>query len=266
MTITKIISGGQTGADRGALDAAIKLGIPHGGWVPAGRKTEAGPLPEEYRLIEMLSSSYSERTKQNVIESDGTLILSHGKLTGGSALTKEYAAGLMRPCLHIDLDTVAVFQAALTIKNWIRENDLKILNVAGPRASEDPKIYEAAIAIIESVYHLTLVHDNVPKLKEEPYTLPKTVNEAVERLISELMLKDKTRIANMAEVELGALNTVLGQYIRNKFKLWTGNEALIDSCRFLAGENELHPDSASQLIIDKLWKRLRETHKLRVIE
>ena len=92
--IKKIISGGQTGADRAALDVAIKLDIPHGGWVPKGRKTESGPLPERYQFQEMGTRGYAERTEQNVLDSDGTLILSHGKLTGGSALTLRLAKKL----------------------------------------------------------------------------------------------------------------------------------------------------------------------------
>ena len=90
--IEKIISGGQTGADQAALDAAIKLGIPHGGWIPKGRLTENGPLPpDKYNLIEMPTDSYPERTKKNIRESDGTLILSHGMITGGSEYTQKMA-------------------------------------------------------------------------------------------------------------------------------------------------------------------------------
>jgi putative molybdenum carrier protein len=101
--IEKIISGGQTGADQGALDAAIKLGIPHGGWIPKGRITENGPLPDRYDLIEMPTASYPERTEKNIRESDGTLILSHGRLTGGSEYTKKWALKHGKPMLHIDL-------------------------------------------------------------------------------------------------------------------------------------------------------------------
>ncbi len=89
--IKKIISGGQTGADQAALDVAIKLDIPHGGWITKGRLTEDGPLPDKYNLQEMPTSSYPERTEKNILDSDGTLIISHGKLTGGSALTRELA-------------------------------------------------------------------------------------------------------------------------------------------------------------------------------
>jgi hypothetical protein len=110
--LTKIISGGQTGADRAALDVAIKLDIPHGGWIPKGRITEDGPLPAKYQLQEMLTTSFPKRTEKNVIESDGTLIVSHGKPTGGSALTQKFAVQHNKPCLHIDLNAIAEFFAA----------------------------------------------------------------------------------------------------------------------------------------------------------
>lgn len=264
--LKKIMSGGQTGADQGALDAAIKLGIPHGGWVPKGCKTETGPLPKKYQLKEMSTLNYPKRTKKNIMDSDGTLILSHGTLTGGSALTKEYAEGLKRPRLHIDLNITSHFQAALTVANWIQDNEIKILNVAGPRASKDPEIHDATMHLIESVYNLCEIHQDMPETEEMPDMLPTTVDEAIERLINVLSLKDRTLIANMAEIELDDLNLRLGQYIRNNFRLWTGNDALINSCKLISGEKDLHPDSASQIIIDELWKMLRETHKLRVMK
>jgi len=91
VSIKKIISGGQTGADRAALDFAIEVGIPHGGWVPKGRKAEDGEIPDKYSLQEMATSSYPARTEKNVIDSDGTLIISHGRLSGGSLSTKKVA-------------------------------------------------------------------------------------------------------------------------------------------------------------------------------
>jgi hypothetical protein len=100
--IEKINSGGQTGADQGALDAAIESGIPHGGWIPKGRMTEDGPLPARYQLQEMPTASYPKRTVQNIIDSDGTVIISRGKLSGGSAYTRKMAVKHGRPWLHIE--------------------------------------------------------------------------------------------------------------------------------------------------------------------
>lgn len=149
--IRKIISGGQTGSDRAALDAAIKLGIPHGGWLPKGRKTEDGPLPITYQLNELHSERYRDRTEQNVLDSDGTLIISFGALTGGSALTESLAIKHDRPCLVIDLEIVPQKEAAEAIEKWLRKYGIKTLNVAGPRASGEPRIYKAAYALLLQV-------------------------------------------------------------------------------------------------------------------
>ena len=112
MMLKKIISGGQTGADQAALDAAIKYNFPHGGWITKGRKTEDGRLPDNYKLEEMPTDSYPKRTEQNIIDSKGTVIISHGKLTGGSKLTQGLANKHNRPCLHIDLNETPAFIAS----------------------------------------------------------------------------------------------------------------------------------------------------------
>lgn len=150
-SVIKIISGGQTGADRAALDAAISLGIPHGGWLPRGRKTEAGPLPGSYRLKELASPNYRDRTGKNIQESDGTLIVSFGPLTGGSALTEALAVRHDRPCLHLDLDLIDQTRAVAALKTWLNEFRIRILNVAGPRASGEPRIYQAVFNLLTAI-------------------------------------------------------------------------------------------------------------------
>jgi len=122
MLLKKIISGAQTGADRAALDVAIINGLPHGGWVPKDRKAEDGEVPEKYQVIELSSNDYRQRTEMNVKDTDGTLIITHGKLTGGSALTQKYAQKHDKPCLHIDAQEVSEASAAVKIYQWIGEN------------------------------------------------------------------------------------------------------------------------------------------------
>lgn len=139
--LEKIISGGQTGADQGALDGAIACGICYGGAIPAGRKTENGTLPLSYAMTELASARYNDRTERNVIDGDGTLILSHGPLTGGSALTERLALQLDKPCLHIDFSRLSMDQACRRTADWVEHSGIKVLNVAGPRASSDPTIY-----------------------------------------------------------------------------------------------------------------------------
>jgi hypothetical protein len=148
--VKKIISGGQTGADRAALDAAIELGIPHGGWIIRDHKAENGRLPQRYGLKEIDSNDYAERTGLNVADSDGTVIISHGVLKGGSAQTLTMAEKYNKPCLHIDLGELDEPDAAGIIKGWIQKKCIEILNVAGPRLSEDPGIYESVRNILRS--------------------------------------------------------------------------------------------------------------------
>ena len=149
--LERIISGGQTGADQAALDVAIELSIPHGGWVPKGRRTERGPLPEKYRMKEMPTDSYPKRTEQNVIDSDGTLILSHGDLSEGSYYTRMMAAKHGKPWIHIDADKHSVEVAVQMIRTWISGNDIEVLNVAGPPASKDAQIYVTTKTLLKAV-------------------------------------------------------------------------------------------------------------------
>lgn len=149
--IEKIISGGQTGADQGALDAAIDCNIPHGGSIPAGRLTEAGVLPERYNLVEMTTDSYPARTAQNVKDGDATLIVSHGALSGGSALTRDLAARYGRPCMHIDLEQYDRDSAVQAVAEWLQEHQVRTLNVAGPRASSDPRIHQSTYRLVSDL-------------------------------------------------------------------------------------------------------------------
>lgn len=139
--IEKIVSGGQTGVDRAALDVALELGISCGGWCPQGRLAEDGPIDKRYPLQEIPSEDYSQRTKQNVRDSDGTLILTVGAPTGGTTLTRTHAETIGKPCLVIDLNQKP---NPATVLDWIRTYSIQILNIAGPRASQQPKIHEKA--------------------------------------------------------------------------------------------------------------------------
>jgi hypothetical protein len=271
--LKKIISGGQTGVDQAALDAAIKLGVPHGGWIPKDRKTETGPLPDKYEMLEMATPNYADRTEQNVIDSDGTLIISRGTLTEGSEYTRRMAVKHNRPWLHIDLDKKPKFHAATIVITWIEENNVEILNVAGSRASKDPAIYSDVFNIIENIYCLGLIKSNAPgayvhelQMLSKTYTPPETAKEAMEQLNSQMSLKAKTTIANMSERELMNLNASLGRYIRDKFALLSGNDKLMNSCRSMSRGEMLNEDEASAFIIKKLWEKLRTAHKLRVVK
>ena len=155
MLVRKIISGGQTGADRGGLDAAIALGIAHGGWCPRGRRAEDGEIPARYQLRETDSREYAMRTEQNVIYSDGTLIISRRALVGGSALTAHLARVHQKPSLHVDLDQTSSALAKAEIRGWLVAHLIEVLNVAGPRQSQCPGIAQDVRTLLISALRST---------------------------------------------------------------------------------------------------------------
>jgi len=140
----KIISGGQTGVDRAALDAALRREIESGGWCPTGRLDEFGRIPDRYPLKELENGGFTDRTLQNVKDSDGTVIIYPGRLSGGTEQTLHFCIEQRRPHELIDASNVSTEKAAQLIGDFVRENKIDILNVAGPRASEWPKGYDYA--------------------------------------------------------------------------------------------------------------------------
>ncbi|MBP3193904.1 putative molybdenum carrier protein [Natronogracilivirgula saccharolytica] len=153
--LVKIISGAQTGADRAALDAALELGIPCGGWVPKGRYAEDGEIPERYPdLKETPDAEVEMRTEWNIRDSDATLIVSHGPLEGGSLYTKVKAGELGKPWLHLDLSGLSHDQAVTTARKWLEDVRPAVLNIAGSRASKDSDIYEKTVGLLRTLLPL----------------------------------------------------------------------------------------------------------------
>ncbi len=149
MKLKQIVSGGQTGADRAAFDAAIEANFEIGGWVPAGRFAEDGVISQRYpNLRETASRDVSERTKRNILDSNATLVVTHGPVVGGTKLTRDYANEIGKPCKLVDLDHTSEAAALEEIRGWIESREISILNVAGPRESEDPEIYQAVFKLI----------------------------------------------------------------------------------------------------------------------
>jgi hypothetical protein len=146
--LEKVISGGQTGVDQAALDAAAGAGLVCGGWCPKGRWSEAGPIDERYELTETPSADPAQRTDFNVRDADGTLIIARAPLTGGTALTRRLARRRARPCLVADPRDAAAPEA---IRQWLAEHEIRVLNVAGPRESGHPGIYGQALDLLRRV-------------------------------------------------------------------------------------------------------------------
>ncbi len=147
--VSRIVSGGQTGADRGALDWAIRNNVPHSGWCPRGRKAEDGPLDPKYLLQETESAGYLQRTRQNVVDSDGTLIVNLGKLDGGTLATAKLAQKLDKPHIVVQLDSGAGDEDVKKLMDWLNRESISTLNIAGPRESKRPGIYSLANDILE---------------------------------------------------------------------------------------------------------------------
>ena len=147
--IERIVSGGQTGVDRAALDAAMALGLPVGGWCPKGRRAEDGVIDPRYPLIETPDEQYAQRTAWNVRDSDGTLVLLFDKPSPGTNVTIEEANTLGKALLLVDLTT---HPEEMEVLGWLEANGILVLNAAGPRESEAPGIYEAARAFLDDVF------------------------------------------------------------------------------------------------------------------
>ncbi len=276
--LNKIISGGQTGADRAAIDLAIKLNIPHGGWIPKGRKTESGPLSLKYRLKEMDTADYPSRTKQNIIDSHGTVIVTRGKLTGGSELTKVFAKVAGKPNCHIDLSNNDTFEAAIILQSFILENRIQILNVAGPRASHDPGIYFDVKSILEAVFYMMFLNSIeeekikalVPPNQFKPGQLkpnfPKTKEQAIQLIAGELPLKTKTFIARLPGSSIQYLYFGWMDYLKGRMGLDSGNEALFSKIS-LGRDSMTFTVEDGVMEIVKLLKQYLETHySLKVVK
>jgi GT2 family glycosyltransferase len=177
----KIISGGQTGVDRAALDAALSLGVPTGGWCPEGRLDEGGIIPRRYPLLELPGGGYTERTARNVSEAGGTVIFHPGSLQGGTKATADFCAEKRKPCLSIDATAVSPADGTEQLRAFVQTNRIEILNVAGPRASQWTQGYDFTIQTLTKFLHANASGAGSPKLSfvvpahNEEHELPETL-------------------------------------------------------------------------------------------
>jgi hypothetical protein len=158
MKPTKIISGGQTGADRAGLDFAIKHGMPHGGYCPKDRRAEDGVVPFHYQLTQTPSGNYVQRTEWNVRDSDGTVIFSiFSDLSGGSLQTFDFANIHVKPCLHLHPALGSLKMLADELVEFLITHKIEVLNVAGSRASKEPQVYSFAQDVMELAFENRLL-------------------------------------------------------------------------------------------------------------
>ena len=146
-----LVSGGQAGVDRAALDWAIAHDYRHGGWCPRGRLAEDGVLHARYALQETESAGYRQRTKANVRDSDATLIINREALEGGTLQTQRFAEAMRKPFLLAQLDEQPASVLAAQVLAWLREQPIAVLNVAGPRESKRPGIYAQTWDLLDAI-------------------------------------------------------------------------------------------------------------------
>jgi hypothetical protein len=151
LSIRRVISGGQTGVDRGALDAALEARFPCGGWCPSGRLAEDGPIDARYPVVEMEQGGYEQRTRQNVLDSDGTAIIYFGELSGGTEFTLSQCMLQKKPYTLIDAAEISETSATELIVEFVRTHSVETLNVAGPRQSSAPEAHNYARRVIAGV-------------------------------------------------------------------------------------------------------------------
>ena len=151
MALRKIVTGGQTGVDRGALDAALELGFPCGGWCPSGRQAEDGIISERYPLAELPEGGYRERTLRNVLDSDGTAIIYFGRIEGGTAATLAFCIQYRKPYKLLDASLIDARHAANALAEWVKLKSIADLNIAGPRLSTAPRAEDYARRVIRTL-------------------------------------------------------------------------------------------------------------------
>lgn len=273
--IQKIISSGQTGVELAALDVSLKLGIAHDGWTPRGRRNQEGVLDEKYLLNEAAAVGFQKAMEQNVVDSDGTLLITRGQKIPETRFAVQMALKHQKQLLHVDLSQNSAFDGASLINSWFSMHAIRSVFVTGPTVRLDPKIYPQTFKILETAFYLGFVksdqgndqaRDSVQLSEQVSGAYPQQVSEAVERLKSALPLKERTAMANMQFDELDHLHSGLGEYIKQNFGLYAGNDQLIKSCAEIGGLEQLIPDEACSVILRALWKDLKTTHKLRIIK
>jgi len=273
--VKKIISGGLTVSDQAALDAAISLGIPHGGYIPWGRMTEIGPLPSKYRLQELNTDSHLDCIERNVEGSKGTLIISAAELNDDSKYARKMTIKNSHQVFIVDLDLTPAFEAPTIVYDWIQAYNIDGLYIIGPFTYEYLNIDRHMTIIVEGALLLDAMdapqgsrvmdYSKDMYLKKLP-VLPKTVDEAVDQIISDMTLEERVRMANFDKEELRVLNYSLSIFIRNQLFMKDINKELFESCRAVSGNKNLNEHTAALVIIERLWEKLRKTYRLRVVK
>jgi len=273
--LKKIISGGLTVADQAVLDAAISMGIPYGGYIPWGRITEIGTLPSKYQLQELNTDDHLYCVERNVKESTGTLIISVGELNDDSKYARKITIKHSHQVFVVDLELTPSFEAVTLVNDWIQKYNIDELYIIGPFTYEYLNIDRHMTIIVEGALLLDLMDAPQGSKATDYYKdmylqklpdLPKTVDEAVDQIMSDMTLDERARMANFDEEELRVVNYSLSIFIRNQLFMKDINKGLFESCLAVSDNKNLNESMAALVIIEKLWEKLRNTYRLRIVK
>ena len=271
--IEKIIANGLSRAALAALDVAINLGLDYGGWL-----REENTVMDRYKLEQLPGTSNQTLIDKAIETADGSLYFVHGQRSSiDIEKTKKTVLKLRKPFLLVDLSQESGFSVSRRIAVWIAENQIRVLHVDGEK--EDQHFASTAdnvAGILEATFFLAMMETGVTSplqsiVQKERFSQPVTsppqsIEAAIDHLEQSLSLKDKATISNMASEELVSLHFTLGDYINTHFDLFTTNTQLLADCRKTAGREDLIPKDAAAIIIRQLWRRLRDTCRIRIIK
>jgi hypothetical protein len=272
--IEKIISSGLTGPEKAALDAALKYGVPHGGWIHFIHSEERNKLRETYNLELIPALDPRAAIRQNISDADGTLLLTAGRPTGDADYARHLTLKRGLQMLGLDMGQYAHIEAGSLIASWMELHHVRRVYVTGTGDDAAGRAYHQSRKIIEAA--ITIYYAKPHSRKASPpadsrrsvdgrKNWPASVDQAVKQLLDDLFLRDRTRISTMEPLNLDELHPTLGQYIRETYGLLSGNHALLKSCMNVTHAREMVPDEASAIIIKELWKALQQTHRLRIV-
>jgi len=267
--ITKILSGGYNDVERGALDFAAAGGIACGGWTPIGWLEKIGRAETARFLQEVPHSGSPNYAERNILDADGTLLITQGPPRGGAELAANFAARYRRPLIHIDLAGISRFQAARNVEEWMAQNAIEVLNITGGGRHPTVDLRQVTVDVLQTIVRIAQVKAATARAGGSPVhrrVVPGTIDEAVTTLASLLPLEERIRIGRMPSRQLPELYAHLGPYISESLGWWHNNDALIHSCRSAgagAGTQKLTPD---EILIRHLWEQLNKRHGLRRVK
>lgn len=261
--IVKIVTSGQVGVEQAAIEAAGRMELPCSGQ-PSGWDAKLGP---------MAADQWAATVEENALAADGTLLFRTAKLPDFFRVIQRKIVASADAWLEIDLGQIAGFRAAEKISGWIVAKKIRVLHVSGSAESENSSLQRGIADVLEAVTYLLMMTENpsgfsrTPRLRAaERRDLPTTVAAAVDHLDRHLPLKDRVLIANMTEKELPGLTVALGDYIKETFGLYVGNDDLMTACRFYLRRASVSPDEAAFAILRALWLKLEQSLRLRVVK